>query len=561
MIEPILKVEDLSKRYPLSSGGYCQALERVSFEVFPGEIVGIIGKSGSGKTTLLRILRGVEPFDEGRFVIDGKEITPSSSPRDIQEVKEKTAIHLQRSFAFWSESTLINVMLRLCALDTGDETCGLPPEESKEYERYKKESMELLELVGLTHKVDQAAHTLSGGEKQRLLLARQLAIRPKVLLLDEPLTMASPDKKREAIDAIRNIYEKLGMTVLLVSHLPKLHKELSERVIWLDEGKIRKEGDVDSITKAFMSEMEKPLPLTELNQAKPLFQLDDVSKIYYHYTLSKLFEIYDVNITVHRGEILGIIGPCGVGKTVLMRILAGIELPTKGRVLYYTEDGKTADLTNLGIASALIRQNIGILHQEFGLTHYARVEDIIRGRKKFKSISEETLKDIAKNLDLTEVQLDFVLRLADMPSGGRKNILEELELTEDDILEIYAAIPQVELDIEEVKSILNLLDLPREILNRRAYELSGGEKIRVALAVELATKPSLLILDEPFGDLDPITSRKVSNILKNINRELGMAFAIVSHDRELLADTVHRMILIKDGEVRTDVDEEELRNL
>jgi methyl coenzyme M reductase system subunit A2 len=561
----ILEVSGIKKRYPLSSGGYSEALKGIDFAVYLGEIVGIIGRSGAGKTTLMRILRGVEPFDAGEIYMDGTVLTPRATYKEIQEVKEKTAIHLQRSFALWSENTVENVMVRLKALETGDEASGLPPEDTLDYQRYEQEAMKLLRLVGLEHKKEQAASTLSGGEKQRLVLARQLAIRPKILLLDEPLTMVSPKEKREGIEVVKRIHQQLGMTTLLVSHMPLVHKHLSERLIWLDEGVIKKEGDITQITEEFLNEMEESIPIgaLPLDTRIPLFQLHQVSRQYYHYTLKRLFEIHDIDITVHRGEILGIIGASGVGKTVLMRILAGIELPNKGDVLYYADEdvGEGINLIELGIRSALVRQNMGIMHQEFGLTHHAEVGDIIRNRRKFKELSLDVVKKIKERFELSDVQLDFVFRLADMPGGTRSEILENMEISEDEILEIYAALPQKELNAEEVKPILELLDLPLEILKRKAYELSGGEKIRVALAVELASNPSLLILDEPFGDLDPITARKVSNIIKGVNKTLNTSFIIVSHDRELLSETAHRLILIKDGAIRMEIEKEELCNV
>ncbi|HEC56746.1 MAG TPA: ABC transporter ATP-binding protein [Candidatus Syntrophoarchaeum butanivorans] len=556
----ILEVHNLKKIYHLADGGMTLALDGVSFELEEKEILGIIGKSGSGKTTLMMILRGVLPFDEGRIVIGGVEYTPDADMETIRAVKDMTAIHLQRSFAFWSDTTIENVMRRVYALKTHDETI-LPPEDTMEYEELREKAMKYLEMVGLTHKAEQAAHTLSGGEKQRLLLARQLAIEPKILLLDEPLTMASPEKKREAIETIKRLREKYGISILLVSHMPKLHESLADRLLWIDSGRIIKEGDVKEITSEFMSGLEPVAPLPPLKERKPIFKLNNVTKRYYHYTLSKIFEISNIDLTIYKGEILGIIGPSGVGKTVLMRVLAGIELPNEGSVLFYTKDGGVADLTKLGFASAMIRQKIGILHQEFGLTHHATVEEIIKGRRKFKEMTEEEMRRIAEKLDIRESLLDFVLRLADMPAASRKGMLDELEIDEEELLDIYAEIPQVQLDKKEVMETFRLLGLPKDILKRRSYELSGGEKIRVALAVELASKPELLILDEPFGDLDPLTSRKVSNLLKEINAKLGTSLCVVSHDRELLADTTHRIILIKDGVIKREFSPEELVNL
>ncbi|MCW7076761.1 MAG: ATP-binding cassette domain-containing protein [Candidatus Syntrophoarchaeum sp.] len=556
----VLEVRNLKKIYHLEDGGVNLALNDVSFHLDEGEILGIIGRSGSGKTTLMRILRGVLPFDEGRIILDDIECGPSSDPETIQALKEATAIHLQRSFAFWAETTVENVMRRVYALKTHDET-NLPPEKTEEYDKVRDRAMKILETVGLTHKADQAAHTLSGGEKQRLLLARQIAIEPKILLLDEPLTMASPETKRVAIDTIKKIHDEQGISILIVSHMPRLHESLAHRLLWMDEGEIIKEGDVKTITSEFMRSIEPVAPLSPLKERVPIFKLDNVTKRYFHYTLSKIFEIQNINLTIYKGEILGIIGPSGVGKTVLMRILSGIELPNEGSVLFYTKDGGVADLTSLGFASAMIRQKIGILHQEFGLTHHATVEEIIRGRRKFKEMSEADLKKISQDLDLREGILDFVLRLADMPSDSRKGILDELEIGEEELIDIYAAIPQVHLDMDDVMKTFRLLNLPEDILTRRSFELSGGERIRVALAVELTSRPELLILDEPFGDLDPLTSRSVSNLLKEINTKFGTSLCVVSHDRELLADTTHRIILIKDGVLKREFAPEELLNI
>ena len=561
MTDAILEVMGLSKGYLLFDGSYTHALKNINFKVFSGETLGIIGKSGAGKTTLLRILRCVDPFDDGKIIIDGIELDPKSTKERLRAGKDKTAIHLQRTFGLWSETTLDNVMRRVRALDSGDETAPLPGPDDTGYEEIKEASLKLLDLVGIAHKAEQFAHTLSGGEKQRLILARQLAVRPKILLLDEPLTMAAPENKKSVIDVVKGLRKEFEMTLVLVSHMPEMHRELSDRLLWLEDGEVMETGEVEDIIGKFISQKEQPSAPKPLEIKRPLFRLDNVSRVYYHYNLSKLFEIKDINLDIYEGEILGIIGPSGVGKTVLIRILAGLENPNKGKVLFFSKEGKATDLTNLGLASALVRQKIGIMHQEFGLTHHARIEDIIKSRSRFKSLSEEELVELTKELDLKESLLDFVLRLADVPQSSRKDILEDLDISEDELVEIYAALPKERLDIKEVQQILDLLGLPPEMISRKSYELSGGEKIRAALAVELATKPMLLILDEPFGDLDPVTSIRVSNLLKKVNLEYNTTFVIISHDRELLAKTAHRIVLIEDGEVKGSFDKARLHNI
>ena len=167
-----VKVKNLTKKY-----GDFKALDKVSFEAKKGEILGIVGKSGAGKSTLIRILRGSLDYDEGEVEILGRK----------DNFKEITAIHLQRNFALWAEPVINNIIRKLYAIRNNSDEL-LPMEE--EWEDYEKTAIEILKLVGLEHKKDAFANILSGGEKQRLILGRQIAkIYEKgegVLLLDEP---------------------------------------------------------------------------------------------------------------------------------------------------------------------------------------------------------------------------------------------------------------------------------------------------------------------------------------------------------------------------------------
>jgi len=217
----LLQIENLSKSYRLKDREIV-ALKGISFSTRPGEILGVVGRSGGGKSTLMKILRGMEDFDSGRIVMDGITITPGCSPEVKRAQMAMTAIHLQRDFALWTESALMNVVRRVYSRKTGYEV--LPTPEDPDYDQMYDEAMYYLRLVGLEKKANHLATVLSGGEKQRLIIARQLAKKPKVLLLDEPATMACPATKQEVLDAVKNVSRELKLTIVVVSHLPEIHR-------------------------------------------------------------------------------------------------------------------------------------------------------------------------------------------------------------------------------------------------------------------------------------------------------------------------------------------------
>ena len=161
MVTPMIKIENLSKTYQIEDGPKIKALDNVNLEVEKGEIVGIIGTSGSGKTSLLRVLRGVEPFDEGKITIDDITVTPESASDNSRKLRKATAIHLQRSFGLWSETALNNVVRKLYGTKYGDEALT---DFDFAYDEFEEEAMELLKVVGLEHKASHFAPVLSGGE-------------------------------------------------------------------------------------------------------------------------------------------------------------------------------------------------------------------------------------------------------------------------------------------------------------------------------------------------------------------------------------------------------------
>ena len=544
----MIKVDNVSKAYKLDDGTKVIGLNDVSFEVKEGEILGIMGKSGSGKTTLLRALRGVEHIDSGTIEVGNAKVTSESSQFYYNNLKKETAIHLQRSIGLWPDTVRENVLRKLYArryFDDGDTNLQVAESE------FGDEADELLELVSLTHKKDHYASVLSGGEKQRLIMARQLAKQPKALLLDEPATMACPKTKQEILDAVKKINEELNITVILVSHLPDVQKYLADRVILLEDGQIVDEGSADEICDKFMEGMDDIVDIQNISTDEDCIDVKDVYKRFYLLTGGEVLQIEDINFKVQKENILSIIGPSGAGKTVLLRMLGGLDDPDSGEVLYKLEDG-WADIDIPGLKRMKIRSKVGFMYQEFSLVHYATVLSQLATRLGYKN--ENIVKEAqqrARNIGLSEELLDSFYKLTDLPEIEAKERLRQIGMDGEILNELFPKFPETETK-KAVADIFKSLDLDMDILHRKSYELSGGQQVRVMLALILISKPKFLLLDEPFGDLDPVTLRDVANALKTISKKYEITIVMISHNTDFIKELSNRAIFMDDGKIIDD---------
>ena len=545
----MISVKNVSKSFKIEDGGEIKALDNISLEAGKGEILGIIGVSGSGKSTLLRILRGVESFDSGEIIVDDVDVKFDSNPYYFRKLREATAIHLQRSFGLWSETALQNVIRKLNGAKYGDE--GLTDFNSA-YGEFEEEAREILKVVGLEEKADHFAPVLSGGEKQRLIMARQLAKKPKVLLLDEPATMSCPKTKQDILNAIKNINKELGVTVIVVSHLPEVHLYLSDRLVLMENGKVVDEGTPKTIIPKFITDMDAPEPPREPGEiGESVIKVTNLNKKFVLLKGGNVLKIEDINFDVNEAEIISLIGQSGAGKTVLLRMMAGLERPDKGDVLFKLNDD-WVDMQEPGITRMKVRRKLGFMHQEFALVHHATIRDQIAGRLGVKGENViSNARKVAEELDISEQVLDLLYQLTDLPESEAKVKLEKVGLTPDILGELFPSFPDTEIK-KYAEPVFKALDLPIEILERRSYELSGGQKVRATLALILTSKPEVLILDEPFGDLDPITLRIVSNSLKRINKEFNTTILMVSHHVDFVEEVSTRAILMEEGELVMD---------
>lgn len=493
-------------------------LKNINLEVNEGEILGILGKSSAGKSILMHVLRGVEAFDDisGNVIyhlsrcskcglIDrpskvGTACSKCNSTlekfeadfiklglhdRVRRDITRRIAIMLQRTFALYGdERVIVNVMNAL------EEIGELGPTAINK-------AADLLDQVNLSNRMMHIARELSGGEKQRVVLARQLVKNPILLLADEPTGTLDPKTADIVHETILNAIKNFKMSLIITSHWPKVIEELSNRALWLDDGKIIKIGDPHEVAAEFMKEVGELGEQEKVEIGKPVIRARELKMTYFSLDRGIVRAVNDISFDVNEGEIFGLIGVSGAGKTTTSKIISGLLVPTSGTIEVRIGD-EWIDLKKLGPDNkGRATKYIGILHQEYSLYPHRSVID-----------------------NLTEsIGLDLPYEL-----GERKAIqtLMTAGFTEKKAQEILAKMPE---------------------------ELSEGERHRVAMAQVLIKEPRILVFDEPTGTMDPVTKIEVAKSILHARKELGETFIIVSHDMDFVAQVCDRAALMRLGKM------------
>jgi len=493
-----------------------KVLKDISFKIPEGEIIGIIGRSGAGKSVLMHLLRGVEQPPTSGSVIYHMAACNNCEYMDVQSkagmkcpqcgggltaadvdlwdeknngmklrVMRRTAIMFQRTFALYGDDRVIENVLH--AIDD----INYPSEHAI------SRAADLIDQVRLSHRMMHIARDLSGGEKQRVVLARQLAKNPAMLFADEPTGTLDQETAHIVHAMLTSAAKKNNMGMVVTSHFSQVIKDMAHRAIFLEDGKIAQIGAPSAVVRSFIKEHreEERDELPEFGDK--ILSARNVAKRYFSVDRGLVKAVHGATFDVSKKEIFGIIGKSGAGKTTLSRIISGIIEPTTGEMNIRIGDD-WVDMTRPGIEErGRAKEYIGLLHQEYDLYPHRTVLDNLTD-----AIGLEFPKELAMRKAL------ITLRMA---------------------------------GFTDHKS--------QEVLRRYPGELSNGERHRVALAQVLIKEPRLVVLDEPTGTMDPITKEDVRQSILHARNEMDETFIVVSHDMDFVNDICDRVALMRGGKI------------
>jgi methyl coenzyme M reductase system subunit A2 len=489
-------------------------LKDINLKISEGETLGILGRSGSGKSVLINMLRGTKEYtpDSGNVIMnlavcpdclavespshvgekcvcgaeyEAKEVDFFNAERKLfASIKRRISIMLQRNFALYDEESVIENVMRAMPDDV-------------EYEEGLYAALELLEMVQMNHRITHIARDLSGGEKQRVVLARQLAKRPMMFLADEPTGTLDPQTAVKLHNTLKEGVKDEGITMLITSHWPEVMIELADNVIWLENGQIKEEGNPHDVVDHFMETVPVPKKpeIPEFGEKQVI--LKDVKKHYYSIERGVVKAVDGIDLEIHKEEIFGLVGLSGSGKTTTTRMLIGLTEPSSGDIQIKLGD-EWIDMTEGGpLNRGRIVPYLGLLHQEYSLYPH-------------RTILGNLTDAISLNLPAEFGKIKAIHALTTV-------------------------------GFDEHESAL--------ILEKYPDQLSVGEKHRVALAQVLIKEPQLIVLDEPTGTMDPVTRVNVTDSILKARTELEQTFIIVSHDMDFVLDVCDRAALMRGGKL------------
>ena len=511
-----------------------EILKGVDLTIKKGEFIALLGRNGSGKTTFSKQLNAILRPSEGTVTVD--EMGTKDADK-LYEIRQRVGMVFQ------------NPDNQMVAANVEEEVAFGPENLGMESDTIVARVKQALEQVRMWKRRKTAPNHLSGGQKQRIAIAGILAMHPDYIVLDEPTAMLDPKGRKEVMEALQRLNQEQEMTVILITHDME-EAALAGRVILLADGQVRFDGTPEDFfgEDALLAEMGMEAPLSyrvrklidsdvfekkigdarveeatidkrekvaeydktgreweasselvdkkknkkaeaetdEKNQA--LLSLQHVSYIYSPGTAYEKVALDDVNLSLGKGEIVGLAGHTGSGKSTMIQLLNGLLKPTSGTVTF---EGK--DIHAKGYSGNYLRSKVGMVFQY----------------PEHQMICDTVWEDVAFG-----------------PS--KQGLTGEACET-------------------RVEEALRFVDLPEKYYQASPLQLSGGQKRRVAIAGVLAMHPEYIILDEPAAGLDAAGKREIFDRIRRMSREQGIGVLLVSHSMEDLAEYADRIIVLDDG--------------
>ena len=492
MTDAPLVIENLSFRYRDRQE---TAIRDISFEAEAGEVLLIAGASGCGKTTLIRCINGLVPRSyKGEMTGTVKVFGEDTAKWKLSQISQKIGTVLQDP-----ERQILGTKV-LNEVAFGLENLNIPREEILER---VDESLKFLKIFQLR---ERETFTLSGGEKQKVALAGVLAMRPSILLLDEPLASLDPASAQDALDTARFLADQ-GMTILMVEHrVEDVLRIKPERVMFMSEGDVRYLGNLPGLSKVVnyreiklsaediveRAKQDEPpveikvLPGVTVDGAdeEALVKFEDVAFGYE----SDVEVLHGVNLEIKRGDVIAVLGPNGAGKTTFVKHAIGLLKPKSGRVLVNGRSTKDASVAQIASTLGYVFQSPS--HMLFAPT-----------------VQEEL-------------------------SFGPKNLRHSKE--------------QIEQEVKEALRIVNLSDKEQD----PPLALSFGQQKRVSIAAILAMQSRILVMDEPTAGQD--YQNYVSFMDSILQLPSFEAILFITHDVDLAVIYASRVLIVNDGRLIAD---------
>ncbi|WP_417269432.1 ABC transporter ATP-binding protein [Celeribacter sp.] len=506
MIEaPVLSVKSLSVAF-----GSHTAVRDLSFDIHAGETLALVGESGSGKSaTALSVLRLIER--EGGRITDGQIRLGATAPVDLAALsdREMQAYRGNRiSMIFQEPMTSLNPVMRI-----GEQLAevlrrhqGMNRAEARVAAEH---ALDQVRIPDPARRLDQYPHELSGGLRQRVMIAIALACRPDVLIADEPTTALDVTTQAEVLKLLKSLQTEIGMAILFITHDMGVVAEVADRVVVMRHGNTEEVARTDMLFAAPQSQYARDLmaatpklglsPLRpQVPMAPPALKVESLGKAFsrsggFLKARVKVAAVKGVSFDIRPGETLGLVGESGCGKSTLSRTLMRLIEPDAGRVTLAGQDLTAMDDAALRQA----RSNIQMVFQD----PFASLNPRMKVR-------------------------DLVTEPAYLHSGisGAARDALATELLEKVTLEPSAA-------------------------DRFPHQFSGGQRQRLCLARALSVSPKVIIADEAVSALDVSTAARVTQLMQDIQDQLGIAFLFISHDIAVVERVSHRIAVMYQGEI------------